>query len=91
MKNYVILTDSCSDLSLDLREKYGIEYVPMSFSYDEKSVSASLDWEEISFHDFYDVMRNGTRIYTAQVNAATYTEAFEKYISAGYDILSISC
>ena len=71
MKNYVILTDSCSDLSLDLREKYGIEYVPMSFSYDEKRVSASLDWEEISFHDFYDVMRKGTRIYTAQVNAAT--------------------
>ena len=91
MKKYVIVTDTCSDLPRELREKYSIEYIPMHFSYNDKDVVASLDWEEISAPDFYNVMRGGTRIYTAQVNAAQYTEAFEKYIAEGYDILSISC
>ena len=29
MKKYVIVTDSCSDLEKELREKYDIDYIPM--------------------------------------------------------------
>jgi DegV family protein with EDD domain len=91
MKKFVIITDSCSDLGKEMREKYNIDYVPMHFSYDGKDVVASLDFEEISVTDFYDMMRNGTRFLTSQVNAIDYKEKFEKYINEGYDILSISC
>lgn len=91
MKKFVIITDSCSDLDKELRAKYGIDYVPMHFSFDGKDYVASLDWEEISAHDFYDVMRSGKRIMTAQVNANDYLEAFEKAINGGFDVLSISC
>jgi len=45
----------------------------------------------ISVKDFYDVMRNGKRIYTSQVTTKKYCEIFEKYLKEGYDILSISC
>ena len=91
MKKYAIITDSCSDLSKEAREKYNIDYVPMHFSYDGKDVVASLDFEEISVTDFYNMMRNGTRFLTSQVSAIDYKEKFEKYINEGYDILSISC
>jgi DegV family protein with EDD domain len=91
MKNFAIITDSCSDLSRELMDRYSIDYVPMHVRYDDREFAASLDWEEISAQDFYDVMRNGTRIFTTQVTAAQYTEKFEKLINEGYDILSISC
>ena len=91
MKDFVIITDSCSDLTKVMREKYNIDYVPMHFSYNEKDVIASLDFEEISVTDFYDMMRKGTRFITSQVNAIDYKNKFEHYIKNGYDILSISC
>ena len=91
MKKFVIITDSCSDLEKEIREKYDISYVPMHFSFDDKDYVASLDWDEISAPDFYNVMRSGKRIYTAQVNANDYLAAFEGAINEGCDVLSISC
>lgn len=91
MKKFVIVTDSCSDLSKELREKYNIDYIPMHVTVDGQDYPADLDWGYISYKDYYDIMRKGTRIYTAQVNESEYNEVFEKYIAAGADILSISC
>lgn len=91
MKNFVIVTDSCSDLDKETREKYDIDYLPMRILYEDKDIPASLDWEQISFKDFYKLMRDGVRVRTSQVNAGEYVAAFEKYISDGYGILSISC
>ncbi|MBQ8342482.1 MAG: DegV family protein [Clostridia bacterium] len=91
MKKYVIVSDSCCDLSKELREKYNIDYIPMHFSYEGKDLPADLEWKELSFKDFYAEMRAGKRMITSQVNASQYRERFEKYIADGYDILSISC
>ena len=91
MKKYVIVTDSCSDLSKEMREKYNVEYIPMHFSYDGNDMPADLDWKGISVKDFYDLMRNGKRVITSQINATTYRQVFEQYVKDGYDVLSISC
>ena len=87
MKNYVILTDSCSDLPKELREKYGVEYLPMRILYGDKDIPADLDWGEISFEQFYALMRDGVRIKTSQVNASEYVAAFEKYAGEGLAVL----
>lgn len=91
MKPFAIITDSCSSLSKDERQKYNIDYVPMSVSYNGTTAPASLDWNVMSAHEFYDLMRNGTRVLTSQANAVDYKEKFLHYINQGYDILSISC
>ncbi len=91
MKKFIIVSDTCCDLDAKLRQEYDIEYIPMHYSYDGKEVEASLDWEYLSAPDFYNLMRNGTRIKTSQVNVEQYKTAFRKYLSEGYDILSISC
>ena len=91
MKKFVIVTDSCSDLRKELREQYDIDYIPMHMSYDGKELFADLDFNEISYEDFFEMMRNGTRFTTAQITTSEYKERFEKYISEGCDILSISC
>ena len=91
MKKYVIVTDSCSDLDKATRDKYEINYIPMRVLYEDKDIPADLDWGIISFEDFYKSMREGVRFKTAQINAQEYLAEFEKYISEGCDILSISC
>ena len=91
MRKFAIITDSCSDLYKDIRDKYDIDYVKMRFIVDGNDYPASLDFEEFSVHDFYNLMRDGKRIRTAQVTEATYIEAFEKYLAQGMDVLSISC
>lgn len=61
MKDFVILSDSCCDLNKEMRERFGIDYVPMRIIYGETDIPASLDWEQISFKQFYDMMRDGVR------------------------------
>lgn len=91
MRKFVIVSDSCCELDENMRKQYGVDYIPMYVSYDGKSTYADLDWKELSAKEYYDILRNDTRIFTAQVTANDYTDRFEKYLKDGYDILSISC
>lgn len=91
MRPIKILTDSCSDLSKELREKYGIEYVKMNTVYNEKETPASLDWEYYSPKELYDIMRGGERVTTTQVPAQVFTEKFTQLIEDGFDVIYIAC
>jgi len=91
MSKFAIVTDSCADLDAALRQKYDIDYVNMRYIYDDRDVPASLDWEFMPYHDFYDLMRKGVRIKTAQVPDTEYEEKFISYLKKGMDILLISC
>ena len=90
-KKFVIVSDSCCELSEEMRKQYDVDYIPMRVSYDDKDLPADVDWKVISAKEFYDVLRGDTRIFTAQVPFIEYKEKFEEYIKNGYDILSISC
>ena len=91
MKKFAILTDSCSDLDRENRARFDVDYLPMRMLFNERDLPADLDWADVSFGEFYRMMRDGIRIRTAQINAMEYTEAFESYVAKGADILSISC
>ena len=91
MEKFVIISDSCCDLTADLRKEYGVEYIPMSVACDKFTMPATLDWEKISAKEFYDVMRGGERVFTSQVTPEDYKACFEGYLKEGYDIISISC
>ena len=91
MRDFVIVSDSCCDLDANLRKRFGIEYIPMRIIYGEKDIPASLDWEQITSKQFYDLMRNGVRIHTAQITTDEYKEVFTKYLTEGRDVLYIAC
>ncbi len=91
MKPVKIIADSCSDLTGELLERYGIDYAKMRYTYNGVEKEAKLTWSEEEIHELYNVMREGNRVTTAQVPAEEYTQIFTKYIEAGYDIVSISC
>ena len=91
MRNVQILTDSCSDLPVDVLEEYGIDYAKMSTVLDGVESPARLEWtpEEAKAH--YDAMREGKRITTAQVSVEEFLRVFEEYLSKGMDIVYIAC
>ena len=91
MSNFVILADSTCDLSKELREQYGIEYVAMNYIVDDEEYVASLDWESHSSKDFYDLMRKGKRITTTQVPQNVYSDTFRSILEQGKDVVYISC
>ena len=91
MRDFIIYTDSTSDLSKELREQYNVRYIPMNYIVDENEFVASLDWESHSVRDFYDLMRNGKRVFTTQVPKNLYQDAFKAALDEGKDVLYISC
>lgn len=91
MKPVKIITDSCSDLTPELMEKYDIDYARMFYRYNDVEKYASLTWTEKEVKDLYDLMRKGVRVTTAQVTAEEYTELFTKYINEGKDIVYLAC
>ena len=91
MKDYKIITDSCSDMPKDLREKYDVDYVKMNIVVDGKELPASLDWDIYSPKELYDFMRDGKKITTTQVPNEEFEEVFGKYLKEGKDVLYLGC
>lgn len=91
MRNVKILTDSCADLTAELLEKYGIDYVKMCTVEDGVESPALLTWSYEDAHRLYETIRGGKRITTAQVSVEEFTNAYTKYLSEGYDIVYIGC
>ncbi len=91
MRKVRIITDSCSDLPKELREKYDIGYALMNTVKDGKETPASLDWEYFTPHDFYEQMRNGERFTTTMVPEAEFEKVFRPILEQGCDIVYIAC
>lgn len=91
MRKVQIITDSCSDLGKDIREKYDIAYAKMNVVVNGEEKPASLDWDIYSPKELYDVMRGGERVTTTQVPSQEFITVFTKYLEAGCDIVYIGC
>ncbi len=91
MNDFVILVDSTSDMGKELRDKYNVDYAQMTISYDDKELPASLNWDEYSPKELYDLMRKGKRVKTALVSYEEFLNKFTKYLSEGKNILYLAC
>ena len=90
-RKFNIIVDSTADLGKDLRDKYDIDYVPMNYVLDEVEYKASLDWEDHSAKEFYDLMRGGKIMKTTQVPGPVYEAKYQECFDKGEDVLYISC
>lgn len=91
MSKYAIVSDSACDLSKAYREENHIDYAKTMYSYTEDGqlheLGASLDWEGLSSKDFYNILRKGIRIFTAQVTIQNYLDVFVPHLEKGEDVL----
>ena len=96
MNKFAIVGDSTCDLPAELRQKYDIDYARMMVAWTDKDkkfheIYADLDWKEISLKQYYDIMRDGIRIITAQVTEQEFDSVFKRHLEKGEDLLYVSC
>ena len=91
MRPIRIVTEGCCDLSQETREKLGIDCAKMSFACEGREYDVTLNWEEYSPKEFYDMMREGKRITTTQVPMEEFERIFRARLEEGYDIVYVAC
>ncbi len=90
MDNYVILTDSCCDLSEELMREMDVQYIPMRFTMEDKTYENWLDGRQMATDAFYGKLRGGTMATTSAINPSDWVAAMEPILEAGQDILVIA-
>ena len=89
MRDYVIITDSCCDLSADLAQELELEVVPLSLQMGGKTYRNWLDGRELSFPDFYRRIRAGEAATTSAVSVGDFEEIMRPILTGGRDILCL--
>ena len=91
MAKFKIFTDSCSDLSTEIRKQYDIEYVHMGIVVDGEEKRADLDWVDYRPEEFYGWLKEGKHVKTTQVSVPEFIDNFRPALKEGYDIIYIGC
>ena len=94
-RKFVIVVDSCSDLSKELRQQNGLEYARMGVVKKLKDgdveIPASLDWDLYTNKELNDWQRNGLQMKTTQVSTQEFQDVFGKILEQGKDVLYLAC
>lgn len=85
MSNYIICTDSSSDLPKSLLSEWGVLSRPLTFRFTDSTADMTNDSMDIS--EFYAKMRAGGVAKTAAVNSESFIAMFEGPLSEGNDVL----
>ena len=90
MRDFVIMTDSCCDLTAQLAEELEVTVLPLSVLIGEDTYRNYLDGREIGFKAFYDRMRDGAMPTTSAVSVGDFEEAMRAVLAEGKDILCLN-
>lgn len=89
MQDYILMTDSDSDLPYALKVEHDIPVVYMPYTLEGKEYYDDLG-QTLDHKSFYDKMRQGAHPTTSALNEAVYEEYFEPILSGGKDILFLA-
>lgn len=90
MADYVIMTDSCCDMTAALAEELELSVLPLSLHMGDAVYRNWLDGREIGFQEFYAKIRSGQLATTSAVSVGEFAAEMRKILSAGKDILCIN-
>lgn len=88
---FTIITDTSANIPLEMAKAENIKIIPIicHISGTERAQSYT-DENSMSNKEFYDAMRAGATVKTAQINPQTYVDCMEEYLKAGQDVLYVS-
>lgn len=84
--SYQILTDSCSDLPLDIVERYSIDIMKFIINMEGEELIDDMG-KTFDKEAFFQRIKNGETASTSQVNVHTYLEKFKGYVEKGIPVL----
>ena len=90
MSPFVILTDSCADLTAELVAELDVQVLPLSYEMDGQIVYNYPDNREMDPHAFYELLRGGKTAVTSAVNVAQFTDAIESHLQENKDVLVLA-
>lgn len=90
MADYVIMTDSCCDMTSALAEELELSVLPLSLHMGDAVYRNWLDGREIGFQEFYAKIRSGQLATTSAVSVGDFAAEMRKILSAGKNILCIN-
>ena len=85
MNDFVIITDSSSDLPMSVAESLGVRVIPLEVNM-EGDIRLN---DEIDIKEFYAYLRAKHSATTSAINLDRFTVEFEKIVSEGKDVLYI--
>ena len=90
--SYEIITDSASNLTKDLTDKYHIHVISYTVNIDGKDFlcyDENRDFDATG-KDFYDRMRKDAAVSTSLINSDRLAKSFEPFLADGKDIVFVS-
>lgn len=87
MSEFVIMTDSCCDLTQEMADQLGLKVLPLTVETPKGDFKNYLDGREIAFDVFYSRLREGDMCKTSAINTTTFREAMEELLKEGKDVL----
>lgn len=90
MREFVLMTDSCCDLTDEKAKELELEVLPLRLELDGASYKNWLDGREIGFKAFYDKVRGGAQATTAAVNVGEFEASMRAILESGRDVLCIN-
>lgn len=87
--NYILMTDSDSDLPFALQQEMNIPVVQMPYILEGKEYLDDLG-QSMDYKTYFDKMRNGATPTTSALNETIYLEYFEPILQEGKDLLFIA-
>ncbi len=88
MRKFTLVTDSTIDETAAYFEKNDIKCAPLSFTIDDRTIEEDCG-QTVSFHQFYDLLRQGKMSQTSQAKLETFLRLFRESLEAGMDVLYI--
>ena len=89
MSEYIIMTDSCCDLSDEMAKELELNVVPLTVHLEGKDYPNYLDGSAISNAEFYGAIRAGKVASTSAANVGQFQDAMRAVLDAGKDIVCV--
>lgn len=89
MRDYVIMTDSCCDLTDQMARDLELEVLPLTMHMDGQDYPNDLAGTAISNQEFYKRIRAGKLATTSAVNVGQFQDAMRQVLEGGRDIVCV--
>lgn len=88
MRDFVIVTDSNSDIPIDIIQKYKIPIAEIECTIDGKDIKENLI-NNMDLKGFYESMKKGIVPHTSMISPAVYINIFENILKQNKDVIYI--
>ena len=90
MRDYVIMTDSCCDLTAEEITELGLTVLPLTYTLDGVNHKNDVFHPEMSNKEFFQKIREGSDCSTSAVSVSEFHDAMRPILESGKDILCVS-